>query len=222
MKALVVGNGEPPSRELFDTLMVAKLDMVICADGGADTVRAFGVEPDAVVGDLDSASEEVLQHTGAARRVRIDADNTGTDLNKALSHAVSLGVTEAVLTGVTGRRIDHCLWNLSLLKTFADRLDLHIVDDWQSIWLLRMGRTATVHAAVGQLISLVPLDGPVRGVRTEGLRWPLDGEDLVPGQRDGVSNQMQATPASVCVDGAGDLLVVVQARAGDGAWVETG
>lgn len=221
MKALIVGNGEPPSRQLFEALMAAEPDLVICADGGTDTVRALGVEPDAVVGDLDSTSQEGLQQTEAARRVRIDADNTGTDLNKALSHAVSLGVTEAVLAGVTGRRIDHCLWNLSLLKTFADRLSMRIADDWQSIWLVRAGQTARVHAAVGHLVSLVPLDGPVCGVRTEGLQWPLDGEDLVPGQRDGVSNQVQATPACVRVAGPGDLLVVAQAMGGDGAWVET-
>lgn len=210
MKALVVGNGEPPSRKLFETLMATGPDVVLCADGGADLVRRFGVEPDAVVGDLDSASTRALP-ADVSRTVRIDADNTGTDMNKVLSHAVSRGVTLAVLTGVTGRRIDHTLWNLSLLKVFAERLQLHIVDDWQSIWLLQAGQTAQVHGSKGQLISLAPLDGPVRRIHTSGLRWELNGEDLVPGQRDGVSNQLQASPASVRIDGAGDLLIVVQA-----------
>ncbi len=221
MKALIVGNGEPPSRPLFDRLMAVGSDLVLCADGGADVVRCYGVEPDAVVGDLDSATTLPLQADGA-QRVRIDADNTGTDMNKVLSHAVSLGVTEAVLTGVTGRRIDHTLWNLSLLRAFADRLQLHIVDDWQLIWLLQAGQTACIHATAGQLLSLVPLDGPACGIHTSGLRWELDGEDLVPGQRDGVSNQIQTSPASVRISGAGDLLIVVQAPHGNDVRVSAG
>ena len=39
--ALVVGNGEPPSKQLFDELM-ADNPVLLCADGGADTATGYG------------------------------------------------------------------------------------------------------------------------------------------------------------------------------------
>ena len=215
MKALIVGNGEPPSRALFEALLAAAPDLLLCADGGADTVRRYGRVPDVVVGDLDSASADALSGMAAERRVRIDADDSGTDLNKVLTHAVGMGVTEAVLTGVTGRRTDHTLWNLSLLKTFADRLRLHITDDHCHIHLLREGTPVRFAAGVGQRLSLSPLDGSAQDVWTEGLRWSLAGETL-DGRRDGISNEVVESPVSVRVGGPGDLLLIVHSDGGGG------
>ncbi|MDA0336882.1 MAG: thiamine diphosphokinase [bacterium] len=212
MRALIVGNGEPPSRALFDALLAAAPDLLLCADGGADTVRRYGAAPDAVVGDLDSASSATLLETPAQRQVRIDADDTGTDLNKVLRHAIALGVTAAVLTGVTGRRTDHTLWNLSLLKRYADRLQLLVVDDYCHIRLLGAGTVTHFHARIGLRLSLSPLDGAAYGVTTAGLRWSLTGENLVPGQRDGISNEVVTSPVSIRVDGPGDLLLMVHTQ----------
>jgi thiamine pyrophosphokinase len=219
LTALIVGNGEPPSRVLFEALMAETPDLLLCADGGADTVRSYEREPDVIVGDLDSASVRTLQETPAQRQVRIDADDTGTDLNKVLSHAVDMGVTAAALTGVTGRRTDHTLWNLSLLKTYVDRLELFIIDDYCHIRLLCAGTAVHFNARPGLQLSLSPLDGAVRGVTTTGLRWPLSAQDLVPGQRDGISNEVIRSPASVRVDGPGDLLLMAH-RDGDTGEIE--
>ena len=119
--ALIVGNGEPPSRELF-AACAREAELILCADGGANTTSAYGYAPDYVVGDLDSVSRQSKAALAADRLVLVDPEgNVGTDGQKVLNHAVALGVTEAVLLGFTGRRTDHLLGNLSLLKTFADR-----------------------------------------------------------------------------------------------------
>jgi thiamine pyrophosphokinase len=47
----------------------------------------------------------------------------------------------------------------------------------------------------------------VPGVTTEGLRWTLDGDLLVPGSTRGMSNEMTGDAAVVRV-GGGTLLVV--------------
>ena len=107
MRALIVGNGEPPSRALYEALLATSPDLLLCADGGADTVRRYGGIPDAVVGDLDSAAPATLSQTPRERRVCIDADDTGTDLNKVLTYAVGRGVTEAVLVGVLRVIVGH-------------------------------------------------------------------------------------------------------------------
>jgi thiamine pyrophosphokinase len=210
--ALIVGNGEPLSPELFEELM-ADGPLLLCADGGANAVARYGWTPDYVVGDLDSVTEENKIGLPDERLVLVDADDTGTDLQKALRQAKKLGVTEATLIGVTGGRTDHTLWNLSLLKLFGGDMALRIVDDYCEIRLIR--EKVRFRAEVGQKISLSPLSGPVVGVRTAGLRFPLRGEVLGPGIRDGISNKVVGDPVEVSVE-AGDLLLVVQREEGMG------
>lgn len=211
LRAIVVGNGEPPSQGLLEGLLAAG-GLLLCADGGANTARRYGLVPDAVVGDLDSVAADVAAWLPPGRAVRVDADDTGTDLGKVLRHAVALGVDRAVLTGVTGRRTDHTLWNLGLLKSFRDRLQLSVEDDYCQIRLIP-GRVSFA-ADLGQRVSLSPLSGAAHGVWTSGLRWQLAGDSLIPGVRDGISNEVVDSPATVQV-GAGDLLLVVQR---DRAW----
>jgi thiamine pyrophosphokinase len=57
-------------------------------------------------------------------------------------------------------------------------------------------------------VSLLALGGPARGVRTHGLRWVLDGEDLLPGSSRGVSNEFVGSVASIELDGG--VLVAIR------------
>ncbi len=211
--ALIVGNGEPPSRELF-AACAQEAELILCADGGANTALEYGYAPDYVVGDLDSVSRQSKAALAADRVVLVDPEgNVGTDGQKVLNHAVALGVTKAVLLGFTGRRTDHLLGNLSLLKTFADRLALCIVDDYCGIRLI--DRCIRFRAAIGQKISLCPLDGAAEGITTKGLKWALRSESLIPGVRDGISNEVVDNPVEIRV-GRGDLLLCVQREGGCG------
>ena len=211
--ALIVGNGEPPSHQLFATCARAA-DLILCADGGANTASAYGYAPDYIVGDLDSVSRQSKADLAADRLILVDPEgHVGTDGQKVLNHAVMLGVTEAVLLGFTGRRTDHLLSNLSLLKTFADRLSLRLLDDYCDIRLIN--RRIRFRAAIGQKISLCPLDGAAAGITTEGLKWPLRSESLISGIRDGISNEVVANPVEVRVE-RGNLLLCVQQESASG------
>ena len=106
----------------------------------------------------------------------------------------------------------------ALLRLFAlfiglppTEVALRIVDDFCEIRLVK-GRVR-LRATVGQKISLSPLSGPVLGIRTRGLRFPLRREILGPGIRDGISNEVVENPVEVSVE-MGDLLVVVQREEG--------
>ena len=59
----------------------------------------------------------------------------------------------------------------------------------------------------GSLVTLLELGGPARGIVTEGLRYPLRGEELEPGTTRGVSNELTGTSGAVRLEG-GTLLVV--------------
>ena len=207
--ALIVGNGQRPSAALFAELMLGR-PLLLCADGGANAVAELGAIPDVVVGDLDSIADELKAKLAPQRIVRVDADNTGTDLQKVLRYARQISVEAATLVGVTGGRSDHLLWNLSLLKVFASDMALRIVDDYCEIHLVR--DELCFHAALGQKVSLSPLAGVARGIETRGLKFALHGEALEMGVRDGISNEVVDNPVVVRV-AEGDLLLVIQREA---------
>ena len=78
-----------------------------------------------------------------------------------------------------------------------------------------LGR-ATVHVVrderrfagrVGELLSLFAVHGPARGVVTDGLVYPLQGETLEPGSTRGLSNVFAAPQARVALE-SGVLLAV--------------
>jgi thiamine pyrophosphokinase len=204
--AIIIGNGEPPSEKLLRQVLQEGGE-VYCADGGANILAAFGQIPDYIVGDLDSVKPEVLAQVDDEHQICIDADNTSTDLMKVLQFAEQRGVTHATLLAVTGRRIDHTLWNLSLLKTFRRRLQLRILDDYCDVRLIE--GNIRFSALPGLKLSLCPIGGPAKHIRTRGLKYPLNDEVLEPAMRDGISNEVAENPVVISV-GSGYLLLCIQ------------
>lgn len=212
MHALIVGNGEPPSKALFAERMSDTKTMLICADGGVNTAAEYGYTPALVIGDLDSLGDAARAAVPDDLQISV-IDQNATDMEKALHHAVTKGVTTADLIGFTGRRTDHTLWNLSQLKTFADRIELRLLDDYCEIRLVSPGGIR-FDADSGQKLSLCPFAGPVSGIETRGLKWELLGDTLGP-ERAGISNEVTAGPVEIRV-GEGDLLLVIQRDSASG------
>lgn len=59
----------------------------------------------------------------------------------------------------------------------------------------------------GELITLLAVNGPAHGVRTEGLAYELRGDTLEPGSSRGVSNVFTRATARVAVQ-QGVLLAI--------------
>ena len=202
MKGLILCNGLPPKPAILEDRL-RQTDLFIAADGGGNTARIMGHRPDVVVGDLDSFNArpeddfEVIE----------DPDQETNDLEKALELAAKRGVTEVTVLGVTGQRIDQTLKNLSVLKAFDERFTrLVFEDDFGEIFLLPRSYSATLPE--GTTVSLFPLSGRVEGIRTEGLKYPLQDEFLENGVRDGSSNRVESSPLRI-EHRTGDLLIFI-------------
>lgn len=206
--AVVLTGGGPVDATVADRLPSGAV--VIAADSGAAHAAVLGLPVDVVVGDFDSLAAEELQRLQAAGVVveRHPTDKDATDLELALIRAVELGVSRVTVVGGGGGRLDHLLGVALVLgaPAFAGMaIDAHLGATWLAV--VRSGGSCRVTGAIGDLVSLLPLHGPVRAVTTSGLRWALSGEDLAPGSTRGVSNELVADRARVTV-GLGSLLVV--------------
>ena len=67
----------------------------------------------------------------------------------------------------------------------------------RSVTVVRPGPGLRLRGRPGQLVTILPLHGPAVGVRTEGLRYPLDDETLPEGTTRGVSNELVSDDAHV-------------------------
>lgn len=206
MHAVIVSNGFPPTKELLE-FEIEKADLIIGADGGGNTILTHGITPDIVIGDLDSFKKP----ENANFDIIFDEGQETNDLEKALSLVSEKKVKTCTVLGAFGKRMDHALKNLSVLKKFDNRFSSLIYKD-ELFEALLITESITMNIGAGRMVSLFPLSGEVREVVTKGLKYPLDNELLKNGERDGTSNETVEDEFSVAV-GEGDLIVFVEMSA---------
>jgi thiamine pyrophosphokinase len=209
MRAIIIAGGQAGSGTEHQHRVQAD-DRIIGVDGGAARALAWGLVPDLVIGDMDSLPDKdqaALEAQGCRFVVHPRAKDE-TDLELALTYAAKQGAREIVVLAALGGRLDHTLANLLLLSIPAlEGVPVRIVEGAQEALLVRGGGAATIEGQPGDLVSLLPLGGDARGVRTQGLAWALEGDTLRFGFSRGVSNEMRGQTARVEVQ-AGHLLVV--------------
>ena len=203
---VVVAGGDPPAPGL--ALSVPAGTPVIAADSGLEHAASLGLEVTVAVGDFDSASPEAVASAEAAgvRIERHPSEKDATDLELALDAALELDPARILVVAGGGGRLDHLLALLLLLgsERYANVEIEALVGDAR----VRVVRgEATLEGQEGELVSLVPLNGPAEGIRTEGLAYPLHGETLDAGSTRGVSNVFVSGEAKVAIH-RGVLLAV--------------
>ncbi len=191
----------------IDTAL-ARADLIIAADRGAEIALQYGHVPAVVVGDFDSLNMSItdLEARGCQFiRAAVEKDETDTEL--AIQVALERGATEITLLGaIGGARFDHTMANILLLTGIAT-VPVRIVDGPAVCWLVRGPGTTLISGQRGDLLSLFPLTNEAMGVRSHGLYYPLRGEILHFGRPRGVSNVLNSEHAEVSLE-SGMLLVI--------------
>lgn len=208
---LVFAGGEPAGPGALASLPADAY--VIAADAGVGHARAAGRRIDLAVGDFDSVAPDDLDHAVGSGAVveRHPVAKDRTDLHLALERAMATGAAHVIVVGGGGGRLDHLLGNALVLLDPAyagRRLEARIGDARLDV----VRDQLALVGAVGDLVTLLAVTGPVHGIVTEGLAYPLRGESLEPGSSRGISNEQAAPEASIEV-AAGALLVVRPGRA---------
>jgi thiamine pyrophosphokinase len=209
-RALVFANGILSDLNAAFSL-IQPGDHLVAADGGALHLKAMGLRPHLLVGDLDSLPAEdveVLRLAGVEVR-RYPAEKDETDLELAILAALEVGCRELRIIAALGGRLDQTLGNIGLLA-LPELADLDVrLDDGQEEVLLIRGRAA-LRGQKGETVSLLPWGQAVEGITTTGLRYPLYGETLYPERSRGISNEMLGTHAQVSVERG--VLICVHTR----------
>ncbi len=218
-RILIFANGELPNLDKARAL-VKPDDFIICADGGTRHALALGLTPRLVVGDLDSlsADEKRIVENAGAKIVQYPRDKNETDLELALNHALEQNPSSILIVAALGNRLDQTLGNLALLSdSRLSALDSRLDDGVDEAFFCRARSKAQsraisrgIEGRSGDLVSLIPWQGRVEGIRTENLKWPLRDETLYPDKTRGISNEMIGGVAEVSI--ASGLLLIIHQR----------
>lgn len=176
---------------------LAGYDTVLAADGGYDHCQRCGVVPAAVLGDMDSISEEpsvpVFRHP---------AEKDRSDMEIAVDHAIGLAFENIDVFGALGGRRDHELCNIMVCARHPG--SVRLIDEKCAIVAVCNGGRLEENGRPGDIITLVSLDAEARCTVT-GLKYPLRDEPLRRGSR-GLSNIMKEDRFTVEVS-SGTVLV---------------
>jgi len=186
-------------------------DLILAADGGTRHALDLGLTPSIVIGDLDSISDEERRKMkeDGVRLIQHPRDKNETDLELALDYAIQNGQRKIVIVAALGGRLDQTLGNLALLTNVQlSTLNIKLDDGVEQAFFCR--DRSEVEGRRGNLVSLIPWGGEVRGVRTEGLRWQLSDEVLLPHKTRGISNEMTGEVANIQIQSG--LLLIVHRR----------
>lgn len=196
---------------------LAQVDVLICADGGANHALKVGRMPEVLIGDLDSISPENLEicrQKGVSIQ-QFPREKDETDLEIALEYAIcqlksenpSLDSQILWLYGAIGGRVDHLLGNLALLLHYHKKgFSIHLKDPLHEIYLLEGRGILKGHPR--QELSIIPITESAR-VATKGLYYPLKAEVLKQDSTRGISNVFAEEEAVVQVDEGIVMLVLL-------------
>ena len=151
---------EPADLNIFPT----QTPLYVAADGGADHLLDAQLPVAAVIGDLDSLSDQAKQVLENVLHPVPEQDTT--DFEKLLSR---ISAPLIVALGFLGGRLDHSFAVLNAVARYPEAR-LLLLSHEDACFLLPQGASA-VDLPRGCRVGLLPL-GPAR-VTTQGLQWDL-------------------------------------------------
>jgi thiamine pyrophosphokinase len=204
---LIIANGRITNRD-FHKQIIENSDIIICADGGANTAKDMGLIPDYIIGDFDSIDASTINFFKHNRKTKIikDENQEKTDLELAIKLAESLDPTELLIIGAIGNRIDHTLANILSLTQIKPSIKTQIIDYYNTIELVES--SIDIVGKRDEIISVIPLTDLI-GLTYKGLKWLVKNKNSKFGWF-AISNRLSKNQANIKIKNGKILLIRVK------------
>lgn len=186
----------------FYNLTPFDYDILICADKGYEYAKKLNLAPNYIIGDFDSLgfvpnNAEVY-----------DSEKDFSDTELCIKKAIDLGATNIDVYFALGGRIDHELFNISLLKFAKDLgVNARIISSNAIIELISSkDLDKEFEVKPNSTVSLVPFSSAVHIISLEGLKYPFNGE-VLKGQTKTLSNVSTSKKISIKIKD-GEILLI--------------
>ena len=198
-KIAVIANGRIDDYNLIGQAL-KNYDQYIAVDGGLNHCLKLGITPLLLIGDMDSVDPAVKKEYSNLKELSFESEKDATDLELAIQFLMTKSPKSLTVFGGYGHRVDHSLSNLILLSRYPGKVFLETENEILGV----IKESLELSTSAGQTLSLIPINGPVHGITTDGLKWELKDNTL---DKDfiGISNEALGKEIAVTVAN-GDLL----------------
>ena len=190
---VIVANGVFPQHPV-PLSFLHEASRIVCCDGATEALLGYGFEPDYIVGDLDSLSQELHQRYNHCLHHDLDQDTN--DLTKAVKFCTERQWNEITIVGATGKREDHNIGNISLLADYAEYAKVQLITDYGVFFPLLKSERFMCFA--GQQVSVFSLT-PDTLFTFHGLKYPL-AEQTLSSWWQGTLNEAMYTEFAIDMD----------------------
>jgi thiamine pyrophosphokinase len=177
MKILIIANGTELAAKTLKNL-AKSASFIIAADGGANICLKHKIIPNVIIGDFDSISQSALLRFQKIRQIQIKEQET-TDLEKALSYALTFQPDEIIICSLFGNRLDHTFANAVIMHNFASQypIPLTLYDNSGILTLWQPGQRHLKNKN-RKTVSFFSF-GDIKNLTLTGFRYELHGRDFL-------------------------------------------
>ena len=169
---------------------------IIATDGAANGLIEIGIEPQIIIGDLDSFDSSHLPESSSSQIIHIP-DQEKNDFEKALDYCLDNNLLDIAIFGIHGGDFEHSLNNVSVLWKYVERFsNITIIDSRSRIAIPVFFDMISEEFLPQEILSLIP--SPHARLSTQGLQWNLHDEILELSKREGARN--------ICLDKSVQIL----------------
>lgn len=176
----VMLGGQKPSKLDKDKIWIG-------VDSGANFLFEKGINPEYILGDLDSVDIGNLSNSQVIKKNNQDLTDTEFTLDWLVENFQDLEIIN--LYGATGLRQDHFFANILLLsKESYKKVKINIIDDNNIIFLSKIGITLLEKIESYKYISFVPLRENT-SITIEGAKYSVENMYLRIDRANATSNE---------------------------------
>lgn len=198
MRVLIVSGGLEPSYDILHEAL-NKTEIIIGVDRGCTYLLKNNVKPMYIMGDFDSISKDTYNKLSDNTIVKVEfnPEKDFTDTEAAFDFAINnLKATEIILLGATGKRIDHFIGNLGVLKRALNRgVKAFIKDEYNEIYLTN--KNHVIEETNYKYISFQAYENEIKDFSIKKAKYELDNYTLRFGDPLTISNEFIGTPIEV-------------------------
>lgn len=201
---LIISGGSLDVSWAVKWLKNKSFEYVIAVDSGLEYADALRIRVDFLLGDFDSVKSDILKkYKDNTKNATYPTDKDYTDTHIAIRRAIEMGAEAICLIGATGTRLDHVMTNITVMKEAMDNGVLcEMYDKYNRIYLLSADKFSTHRISrdeqYGDYVSFVPVTAEVC-LSIEGVKYPLDGYNLLLGESICQSNKIVSEYALISV-----------------------
>jgi thiamine pyrophosphokinase len=206
MNILLTGGGQINDYLQLSNKLLDNYDLVIAVDGGAEHLVKLNIQPNYMIGDFDSISEQTQKIFSNVERVVFPPEKDETDSDLAFDYVTKFNPDIVHAVGFVGSRWDHSMANLMLLVRYAD-LNLVFINENNRTTLCK--KNQIVNRTNGDYLSLIPLTD-IKGLNIKGVKYPLTDRDITWPSSLTISNVIIESQADINFDEGKMLLMITR------------